>query len=265
MTLERLVAAIRVTRTYDLGVALEAGIPHGPAHSPFLFSLIKKHGQIVYRDGVSTATDVFSMGTHVGTHIDALGHVSKAGRLHGGIEAESVQSFAGGLRHGGVHDLPPIIGRGILLDVPAVRGVDVLPAEDAVTARDLERACELHGVTVEPGDTVLVRTGWMRYWADPERYHGTPVPGLVVDAAHWIADRHARCVGGDTYAVEKVPAHGMAVHVALLVERGVPIIEMLDLEALARDGVHAFLFVALPLKIVGATGSPVRPIALVMA
>jgi kynurenine formamidase len=105
----------------------------------------------------------------------------------------------------------------------------------------------------------------MRYWADPERYHGTPVPGLVVDAAHWIADRHARCVGGDTYAVEKVPAHGMAVHVALLVERGVPIIEMLDLEALARDGVHAFLFVALPLKIVGATGSPVRPIALVMA
>lgn len=265
MTLDTLVALVRDSRLYDLGLPLEPGIPHGPTHSPYLFSLIKQHGQVVYREGVSAATDVFSMGTHVGTHIDALGHVSKAGRLHGDVAAEGVQSFAGGLSRCGAHQLPPVVGRGVLLDIAALRGVDVLAADEGISARDLEKACEAEDVQVEAGDTVVVRTGWTRYWPDHARYHANPAPGLLVDAAHWLGDRGAQCVGADNYAVEKVPAHGMAVHVALLVERGIPMIEMLDLEALARDRAFTFLFVALPLKIVGGTGSPVRPVALVAA
>lgn len=262
MTLDDVIAFVDGGRVYDLGLALRPGIPHGPAHSPFLFSLLKKHGQVVYRDGVSSACDVFSMGSHVGTHVDALGHVSKGGRLHGGVEAATVQSFLGGLSRHGADDLAPLVCRGVLVDVPRLRGVTVLAADDAVTAADLERAYEAQGVRPRPGDAVLIRTGWIRHWPDPDRYLASPAPGVVVDGAHWLADQGARCVGADTFAFERVPAHGLAVHVALLVERGVPIIEMLDLEALARDQVFTFLFIALPLKIAGASGSPVRPVAI---
>ncbi|MCC6947957.1 MAG: cyclase family protein [Bradyrhizobiaceae bacterium] len=262
-SLDEFAAVLGRSRIYDLGVSLEAGIPHGPAHSPYLYSLIKKHGQIVYRGGVSTATDLFSMGTHVGTHIDALGHVSKDGCLHGQIEAKAVQSFPGGMARCGAHELPLIVGRGVLLDMPRLLGCDVLPADCSIGVEELERAYREQGIAPLPGDIVLVRTGWMRYWPDHERFHSNLCPGVVLEGAHWLGEKGARCVGSDTYAFEKVPSSGLPVHVAMLVERGIPIMEMLDLEALARDGVHAFLFVALPLKIVGGTGSPIRPVAVV--
>lgn len=263
MKLDDLLALVRQARLYDLGLTLAAGIPHGPTHSPFLFSLVKKHGQVVYRGGASSATDVFSMGSHVGTHIDALGHASMAGKLHGGIDADTVQSFAGGLARGGADELPPLICRGVLLDLPRLRGREILADDDSITAADLEKTYEAQGVVPAPGDAVLVRTGWIQRWPDHDRYHANPAPGLVLDAAEWLAARGARCVGADTYAFEKVPAHGLAVHVALLVEHGIPIIEMLDLEALARDRAYTFLFVGVPLKLQGATGSPLRPLAVV--
>ena len=263
MSLQDLLGVVPTARVYDLGLTLEPGIPHGPTHSPFLFSLVKKHGQVVYRGGASSATDLFSMGSHVGTHIDALGHASMAGKLHGGVDAETVQSFGGGLARHGADQLPPLLCRGVLLDVPAIRGREVCADDDSITAVDLEKSYEAAGVRPAPGDAVLVRTGWIRRWPDHERYHANPAPGLVLDAAEWLAARGARCVGSDTYAVEKVPATGLAVHVALLVEHGIPMIEMLDLEALARDRVSTFLFLAIPLKLKGATGSPLRPLALV--
>ena len=259
--LDELVAFLSGGRVYDLGVRLQAGIPHGPVHSPYLYSLIKKHGQVTYRDGVSSATDMFSMGTHVGTHIDALGHVSKAGCLHGQIEAEKVQSFLGGMARRGADELSPILGRGVLLDMPRLLGCDILAPDCGIGPAELEEAYRVQGIAPTPGDTVLVRTGWMRHWPDHARFHANRCPGVVLEGAEWLGRTGARCVGSDTYAFEKVPASGLPVHVALLVERGIPIMEMLDLEAAAQDGIHTFLFVALPLKIVGGTGSPLRPVA----
>jgi kynurenine formamidase len=249
-------------KVYDLGLPLEAGIPHGPVHSPYLYSLIKKHGQVMYRGDVSSATDLFSMGTHVGTHIDALGHVSKEGRLHGGIEAETVQSFLGGMARGGAHELPMIIGRGVLVDVPRLFDRNILAADCGIGTELLEQVYQVQSVVAMPGDIVLVRTGWIQHWPDHERFHANVCPGVTLEGAHWLADKGVRCAGSDTYAFEKVPASGLPVHVAMLVERGIPIMEMLDLEALARDGVYTFLFIALPLKIVGGTGSPIRPAAI---
>lgn len=262
MSLQQFLRLARERTTYDLGLALEMGIPHGPTHSPFLFSLTKQHGQVVYREGASSANDVFSMGSHVGTHIDALGHASKDGRLHGGIQADAVQSFRGGLSRLGVDEVPPLITRGVLLDIAALHGREELDADHDITAGDLEAACQAQSVTVEPGDAVLIRTGLIRRWPDHERFHANPAAGLVLDAAQWLGARGIRCTGSDNYAYEKVPARGLVVHVELMVNRGIPIIEMLDLEGLARDRVSTFLFVALPLKIVGGTGSPIRPVAL---
>ncbi|MGD0184108.1 MAG: cyclase family protein [Roseiarcus sp.] len=261
-SLDGIVRFLDCCQVYDLGVPLEVGIPHGPAHSPYLHSLIKKHGQVMYRDGVSSATDLFSMGTHVGTHIDALGHVSKGGCLHGGIEAAAVQSFLGGMARHGAHELPPIVGRGVLLDMPRLLECDILDPDRGIGREELEKAYQKQDIVPQPGDSVLIRTGWMRHWPDHERFHAHLCPGVVVEGANWLADQGARYVGSDTYAFEKVPASGLPVHVAMLVERGIPIMEMLDLEALARDGVYTFLFIAIPLKIVGGTGSPIRPVAI---
>ncbi len=261
-SLDSTIQTLQRGKVYDLGVPLKVGIPHGPAHSPFLYSLIKKHGQVVYRDGVSSATDLFSMGIHVGTHIDALGHVSKDGCLHGQIEAATVQSFLGGLARCGAQDLSPIVGRGVLLDMPKLLDREILEADFGIGPEALEKAYAKQKIAPQSGDTVLIRTGWMQHWPDHERFHADRCPGVIVGGANWLGDHGARYVGSDTYAFEKVPASGLPVHVAMLVKRGIPIMEMLDLEMLARDGVHTFLFIAIPLKIIGATGSPIRPVAI---
>ena len=111
---------------------------------------------------------------------------------------------------------------------------------------------------------MLLRTGWAAYFSDPGKFIAeVKGPGPAIAGARWLSDRGVFAVGSDTVAFEKVPDPSMPVHVHLLVEKGIHIIECLNLEALAAAGIREFLFVALPLKIRGATGSPVRPVAVV--
>ena len=155
----------------------------------------------------------------------------------------------------------------MLLDVPAYRGVEMLPGGSAVTGAELAAVAKHQGVEIKSGDVVLVRTGWLRHWDDPAAYRGdlTGEPGPDASAAEWLAERKIRATGSDTIAYEAMEAGQvpLPVHVHLLVESGVHILEVLDLEELASDGVHEFGFVCSPLKMVGATASPVRPLALV--
>jgi kynurenine formamidase len=247
---------------YDLGLTLEPGMPHGDAHSPFLYSLIKGHGQVRYRGGTSSATDMFTMGTHVGTHVDAVGHVSRDGRIHGDCAIAEKQSYLGGLAVGGIDAQSPFVCRGVLIDVPRIRGREVCEPSDVVGVDDLVRGYEMAGGAVRPGDAVLIRTGWVQHWPDRSSYFANPSPGVGLEAAEWLGDNRVAVAGTDTFAFESVPASGLPVHVRMLVDYGIPIIEMLDLEALAADGVTSFLFAALPLKLKGGTGSPVRPVAI---
>jgi kynurenine formamidase len=256
-------------RVYDLAQPLEAATPTSPNHPPFRMALLRRHGDVVRADGASAANELFTMGGHTGTHIDALAHVSDHGLLHGGVDA--TEASRGGLfRRLGVDTMAPIVCRGVLLDVPALHGCDQLEPAHAVTAAELEGCCARQRVRVGAGDAVLVRSGWpVGRWEDPAAFvgHASGVPGPDVSAARWLADRRVGVTGSDTIAYEWLgPGAGHAllpVHTILLVEHGIHIIEVMDLEELARDGVHEFRFVAAPLKIVGATGSPLRPLALV--
>ena len=248
-------------RIFDLGLPLFAGMPNGPTHPPFMFSLTKLHGEVTYSGGASSANCVISLGSHVGTHVDALAHVSRDGIAHGGRPVGNVQSRVGGLGELGIDQTSPIVVRGILLDIPRLRGVARLDGSDEVTAADLELAAREENVDVEPGDAVLIRTGWTQLWPD-DAYQSHPAPGPGLDAAQWLTAKQAGFTGSDTPAYEKTPARGLAVHLALMVDAGVQIMEMLDLEAMASAGVYEFLFVALPLKIKGGTASPIRPIAI---
>jgi len=247
-------------KVYDLAQPYFVGMPHYPTHPPFLFSLVKKHGDYVAPNGASSASDSIALGSHVGTHIDALGHFSCGGRLHGGDEAAGLQSYGSGLSRHAIDTVAPVLRRGVLLDIAGHLGVDALPPDFEITPAHLQAAAR---ASIRPGDVVLLRTGWARYWNDAARFisevHG---PGPALPAAQWLSSRGIFAAGSDTVAFEKVPDPDLPVHVHLLVERGIHIIECLNLEALAQSGVAEFLFVALPLKLRGATASPIRPVAI---
>ncbi|MGH9672801.1 MAG: cyclase family protein [Bryobacteraceae bacterium] len=255
--MKNLLDTLRSARVYDLAQPYFIGMPHHPVHPPFLFSLSKKHGDYVTPAGASSAAEAITLGGHVGTHIDALCHFSRNGMLHGG--AAPTQSYAAGIAEHSVDTIAPILRRGVLLDIA---GDAPLPAEYSVTPADIEAACARQGVTVQDGDVVLLRTGWAQLWNDPVRYIAqVRGPGPEADAARWLSAKKIFAAGSDTIAFEKVPAPDMPVHVHLLVESGIHIIEALNLEELARDRVFEFLFIAAPLKIRGGTGSPIRPLA----
>jgi kynurenine formamidase len=247
-------------RAIDLSHEYRVGMPHWPTHPPFAYSMTKLHGEQVVGEGVSSASDLVAMGTHNGTHIDALCHFSVGGRLCGGVEVAGRQSYGGGVEALGAETIAPLLGRGVLLDFAAG---GVLGAEEEIGVADLERAEAGAGVRIQEGDVVLLRTGWARYWGEPARYvNGGRHPGIGRAGARWLSERGIRAAGSDTVAFERVPAAGMPVHVHFLVEEGIFILENLDLEALSRSGARAFGFVAAPLKIRGATGAPVRAIAI---
>src|SRR5580658_10004009 len=237
-------------------------MPHFPTHPPFLRTLTKLHGELVLHNGASSSSETITLGGHVGTHIDALAHFSCDGKLHGGFTP--AQSYSGGVEQLSVDTISPILRPGVLFDIAGLEGVDSLPEGFVVTPAHLE-AC---GVAPPEGGIALIRTGWGRYWRDSKRFvtggaGAVPRgPGPALPAAKWLSQRGIFAAGSDTVAFERVPSE-MEVHVHLLVEKGIHIIECLNLEELARDGVKEFTFVALPLKIQGGTGSPIRPVALI--
>lgn len=244
-------------KVYDLAQPYFTGMPHHPTHPPFLFSLVKQHGDYIGPAGNSSASESIALGGHVGTHIDALCHYSCDGKLHGGQEAASVQSYAGGLQKHSVDTIAPILRRGVLLDIA---GATVLPEDFEITPAHLDAAA--NHVEIQRGDVVLLRTGWATYFGDPRKFiSGVRGPGPGLAGARWLSGRGIFAAGSDTLAFEKVPDPCMPVHVHLLVESGIHIIECLNLEELAAARVYEFLFVAAPLKIRGGTGSPIRPIA----
>jgi kynurenine formamidase len=259
--------SLRDVDVIDLGHEMFRGMPVSPNHPPFQLALQRRHGDVVRPDGGSSASEVIITGGHVGTHLDGLAHVSHEGLLHGGTPVHEVQGNDGFTGHG-IDAFAPMVGRGVLLDVAAVHGVDVLDAGYEVTADDLAAAEDAGGVGVGPGDAVLIRTGWSAHWPQPQftgATSGAPGPGEA--AARWLADRRIRVAGGETIAFEVIRAStghsSLPAHRVLLVEAGINIIEVLDLRGLASAGVVEFGFVLAPLKIRGGTGSPVRPLALV--
>jgi kynurenine formamidase len=251
-------------RTVELGQPLFTGMPCSPNHPGFRMTLIRRHGDMVRPDGGSASNEMIVTGGHVGTHVDALSHVSHEGCLHGGVDAMAAQ--VGGVhRELGAETIPPMITRGVLLDVAAARGVDSLAPGEAVTADDLAAA----GPEPRRGDVALVRTGWARHFGDAATYLGQAdgVPGVDESGARWLAERGVVAAGGDTTAFECIPpgaGHRMLpVHRILLVEHGIHIVEHLALEDAHEARLSEFLFVMAPLRIVGGTGSPVRPVAVV--
>ncbi|MGH3105677.1 MAG: cyclase family protein [Rubrobacteraceae bacterium] len=259
-------------RVFDLEQPRMAEMPIHPAHvqAGYSYMLHRRH-EDEYRPEVSGprtgAAGVIVCAEHTGTHIDALCHQSEALVLYGGVKVDgSVQTPRGFKKHG-VEEIPPILAPGVLLDVAASKGVEEIEAGYAVTADDLRACCDSQGVSVERGSVALVRTGNARHWSAPERYLAGP--GMEASASYWLAERLVLAVGADNMAWDvpglRDPELGCLNpgHLILLARYGIYIIENLALEDLAAARAYRFDFVCTPLKLVGATGSPVRPVAVV--
>ena len=257
-------------QVYDLEQPRFAGMPIHPVHRPGYFYALHRRHKDGYRpdaEGPRTgASGVLTMMEHSGTHIDTLCHQACDLTLHGGVVAADVET-AYGFRRLGIEEVPPLLGPGVLLDVAGHMGRERLPPNHAISADELAACAKAQGVEVRQRDVLLVRTGYASLWHDEAEY--LRAAGVAKSGTLWAAERGVVAVGADNMAwdvpEERDPDTGATLfaHVHLLVRKGVYIIENANLDALARDRCWRFAFVGIPLKLQGATGSPIRPLALV--
>ena len=259
-----LLGALQRTTIIDLEQPRYAGAPTFAAHEPgFVYSLHRRHEPGL---GRTSASGIIVTAEHSGTHIDALCHQAYEQEMFGGVKVNSQVQTSTGFTELGAETIAPMVTRGVLIDVAGFRGVDRIPSGDLISAEELQAAAAAVAVSVGAGDVVLVRTGNGAIWNDPEEY--LKGAGMAPSASDWLAECEVLAVGADNVAWDGIvtidPDHGtLPGHTILLVKHGIFILENVLLEELAAQNQHQFAFVCCPLKMVGVTGSPVRPLAIV--
>jgi kynurenine formamidase len=275
-----LVRAVKGARVFDLSFPWNERAPVLGLNPPYAFALNRTHAMTHEIFGqaagsrVSWASDImYFSGQHGSPTLDAIGHIGRDLKLHGGVDAKTATSTPGGIGASlGIESFPIdlMLNRAVVLDVArqlAGGKPDPLAPGFEITGAHLEQTAKAQGVEVRPGDSLLIRTGWGQYFGkDNAKFLGEQSPGPGQDAARWIIDRKVRLAGDDTATFEKRPAaYGkelFSVHMMLLVDNGIYIMENANLEPLGDAKVGVALLVVTPLKIEGATGSPLRVLAL---
>jgi kynurenine formamidase len=277
----RAAALVRRGEVYSLAGVRFPGMPLFPGHPPLQVlghrtpAGIRAVGDQPWGPGnevnLGYMSEVISGSAHTGAHIDALAHITigENDRWYSGFNAREHLGDFGPLK-ADVTTIPPIFTRGVLLDVAAHRGVRCLPKGEPVGADELQAVARAQGVEVQQWDVVVVRTGYGALFPNVEQMAAHRGPGPDLSAAKWLTERGVVATGSDTETFEVQPAteHGhprnpQPVHTHLLIENGIYIMESLDLEAISAAKVYEFLFVGLPIKIRGATGSMLDPVAMV--
>jgi len=267
--------------TYSLALPRFTGMPLFGAHPPFQVSMYRTPGGL-RGDGerpwgprnevnLGYMAEVVTCTSHSGAHVDALAHMTIGDDDHWYGGGNARQNLGDRGPHlGDASKLPTFITRGVLLDVPAYRGVQALPTSEPVTGTELQAVADHQGVTVRPGDVVLVRSGYLSQWPDSTAMARHATAGPDITAARWLLDHGVIAAGSDTETFEVQPApdpgspaNPQPVHTLLLIENAIYLFESIYLEELSRDKIYEFLFIALPIKIEGATGSMLDPVAIV--
>jgi len=264
---------VKAARMIELNFIWDRNSPLLIYNPPFALSLHTSHKQSYgfVPGGIAFAADMmFFSGQHGAPTIDALGHVSHDMKLFGGVDAAASEGTTG-LTALGIETYPKdrLVNRAVLLDVARFKGVEALAAGQEITAEDLEATTKVEGVEIQPGDSVLIRTGYGKFFeSDHAKYMG-PRPGPGESAAHWLASKKIFLAGEDQMSFEVIPEKGtiFPVHRILIADHGIYIVENLNLEELSRvlaeEKVYEFLLVLNPLRIRGASGSPLNAFAII--
>ena len=262
---------------YDLSVEYFIGMPSWQAAGDPRYQIWMTHtpqGTVVddpmrvgekMNDHVSYTGSAISMYSHTGTHIDALNHFGLNGKIWNGFPAQKHLGDRG-WNVTGAENIPPIIARGVLIDVAAARGIEMLGDGYRITRQDLIEALDKQGVDIQEGDVALIRTGRMKVYEDAAAYMANP-PGLGMAAARFLVEeKGAMIVGADNLSLEAFPSEleddYVPLHTYLLAQQGVPILELVYLEDLSKDAIYEFVFIGGSLKLRGADAAPIRPIAI---
>jgi kynurenine formamidase len=268
---------VRKGRIADLGVTVDRSSFRWAGHAATeIMTYRTPHGERVGGDDVPGANDprwhstaIFT-GDNIGTHLDSLGHITvgtgEDTHWYNGFK-ESQHGGDFGVRRASADKFPPIVARGVLIDVAGHKKVAALDGSYPISAEDLREALEWEEVELHVGDVALIRTGTGRHWgetgADHALLHSHDTAGITLESARWLVEQcGAMLIGADTSTVEVVPFLDM-VHPYLLVEQGVPLGELHYLEQLSQERTYEFLYIATTNKIKGAAaGVAMRPFAM---
>lgn len=213
--------------------------------------------------GFQFAEDTMVVPTHFGTHIDALCHAWYDDELYNGFSSNTIRSTTAAA-HCGVDKMPPIVSRGVLLDLASLKGGALAPGT-TIGKADIQAAVDATGIGFQAGDVVLIRTGWLESVLGNKTIDFDIEPGIDVEAAEFLAESGVAIIGADNFAVEVLPFPAgkvFPVHQRLIRDYGIALMEGAMLKPLAEAGASVFCFVAAPLPIVGGTGSPLTPVAI---
>lgn len=270
---------VRTGKVYDLSFVINQDIPvpgfHGAAFANTQYTLengvewhTKRLGAM--SNGYSAQNLRLSISDHTGTHIDQLNHIGEQQPngeflLYNGLRNKDVISSFGTTKLG-IEHMPPMIARGVLIDVAGHKGVDILPVGYAIQPAELDAALATQKTTVNEGDVVLVHTGWSKHWLDPDKMLSGE-PGLGKACGQWALDKNIICWGIDQFATDPIPfespGEALPMHISMLVKAGIRLMENVNMTEIVEKKVYEFLIVAAPLKIKGGTGSPLRLLAIV--
>ncbi len=264
---------VKTGLVFRLSHELHADMPYRPTHGSFFYSITLRPQDYhepfrpASKNGFGASIGRMELSDHAGTHLDSLNHISKDGKYFGGIDA--IQSTGPrGTSHLGVETTPPIVTRGILINVCKSRGVDMVES-GPIFIKDVEKELKDSNISPEPGDAVLFYTGISKLWSDPQKFMGfyEKAPGIGMELSRWIVEKKLSIAGVDTPGSEVSPPENpgfmLPVHQFLIAESGVRLIDNMNLAGIADAGLAAFMFICSPLPIKGATASPVSPLAII--
>ena len=267
MSPETVLRAARLIRTgevFELGHVLSASMPIPDGRRFDVFTKPTRMNPQSNRRGSNEELVVAEIG-QVGTQFDAFSHQTIGNGLYNCFKVDETLTRTG-FANLGVEKVGAIVTRGVLIDVAALKNVDVLAETYEITPDDLQQALARQRLTLEPGDAVLIHTGWGTFWGKDNTRYDVRRPGIGIAAAEWLAVQDPILVGADNAGVEIAPNPdpelSLPVHQVLLVVHGIHMLENLKLDELAARGAHEFALIVEPLKIEGGTGSTVAPIAI---
>lgn len=262
-TVLRAARLIRTGQVFELGRRLEASMPLQATRT---FQLHTKRTAEVAgsnRRGGNEEVVLAEIG-QVGTQFDGFAHQTIGDSLYNCVKVDEVAT-RNGFTKMGIENIGALMTRGVLIDVAALKGVETLPDSYEITVADLQQALARQQLTLQPGDAVIVHTGWGRLWGKENSRYMTNNPGLGAAAAEWIARQDPMLIGADNAPINVTPSPdpqlSNPVHQIALVVNGVFLLENLRLDELAAQRAYEFALIVEPLKLVGGTGSTVAPIA----
>jgi len=271
VTVRNAIKLVKKGRVFSLSHTLEEGMPVNWFHQDFLYFTFRSAPEMLdyfsskfpNKNRITFTNLRMEMSDHTGTHVDGLNHAAIGNTFYNGFDTREITTTRGTKRLG-IDTMPPLVSRGVLVDMTLHRRYD---SRAVIYPRDIEDVLSRERVAISRGDTVLIYTGWERFWKKDNEKFLSSMPGIGVEAAEWLASRGVVAVGSDTQSVEVEPNEDReqdgVVHQILIVKNGIHLIENMKLSELSVAREYEFLFICAPLRIRGGTGSPVNPVAVV--